>query len=180
MGGLTRSSRDVSARPVGDRQAFHLPGGQRALMHPYPVNINPSGCSRSWNIQPDKVPGPRAGAIVTASPESQRDLVTLHRFQIHGEHARSLGFSPGDEILVDTSTYARWNDEEYDSHVVLARSPYGYIIGRYHHLSPGPCLELLDSSDDVVQWIPEMKIMGVICHLSLELSGARSLESGQS
>ena len=111
------------------------------------------------------VPVPQASDLVPATPFPQDDLVTLYRFQILSEHALTLGYHPGDEILIDTSTLGYWNDEDYDTHVVLVQTHYGPILGRYHQLPDRPCLELLDGSRAVMIWTPDMHILGIVHQL---------------
>lgn len=136
-------------------------------MLPTPANIAPSGRIIVRITYSPSAPVVRAGDLVPASPFPQDDLVTLYRFAILSEHATTLGYHPGDEILIDTSTLGYWTDDDFDSHVVLVQTNYGPVLGRYHRLPDRPCLELLDGSRDVLIWTPDMEIIGLVHQVCL-------------
>ncbi len=135
-------------------------------MHSIPVR--PSGRFIGRITLSPTVPVVRAGDLVPASPYPQEpDSVTLYRFLITSHHALTIGYRPGDEILIDTSILGYWNSDDYDNHVVLVSSKHGPILGRYHLLPGGPCLELLDGSGAVLSWTDDMDVVGLVDRLWL-------------
>jgi hypothetical protein len=89
-------------------------------------------------------------------------------FDAHPE----IHINAGDTLLIDHSPVGYWNDRDYHNEVVLVRTHYGPLIGRFNHGPNVDVIRMLDGTGNVVIRTPEMVILGVARLMSRPISEA--------